>query len=121
MEHINTRSSPRKMSSLPLPWCTSKSISATRCRPCTWSAWRMPTATLLKKQKPMAAAQLLLSGQRRVVGVHVVQQPLDQQHVVDGAQALRAFGVVGPHLMAGAVRVRDKGRQHAVSSVVVSV
>ena len=42
------------MSSVPLPWCTSKSTMATRCRPCTSSAWRAATATLLKKQKPIA-------------------------------------------------------------------
>ncbi len=44
------------MSSLPLPWWTSKSTSATRSSPWWLSAWRMPTATLSKKQKPIGAS-----------------------------------------------------------------
>ena len=42
------------MSSVPLPWCTSKSTIATRCRPCRSSAYLAAMATLLKMQKPMA-------------------------------------------------------------------
>ncbi len=51
---IRTRSSPAMMSSVPLPWWTSKSMIATRSRPRTSSAWRAAIATLLKKQKPIA-------------------------------------------------------------------
>ena len=51
---ISTRSSPATMSSVPLPWWTSKSTMATRSSPRTSSAWRAATATLLKKQKPIA-------------------------------------------------------------------
>ena len=43
--------------------------------------------------------------------MHVVEQALDQQHVVDGAQPLGAFRVVGAHFMAAAVGVGDVGRQ----------
>ena len=42
------------MSSVPLPWCTSKSTIATRCRPWRSSAYLAAIATLLKKQKPIA-------------------------------------------------------------------
>src|SRR5438132_343079 len=45
------------MSSVPLPWCTSKSMIATRSMPCASIAWRAATATLLKMQKPMARAR----------------------------------------------------------------
>jgi hypothetical protein len=55
--------------------------------------------------------QLFRGGQRRVVRVHVVQQTLGQQHVVDGAQSLRTFRVVGTHLVAGAVGMGDVGGQ----------
>ena len=48
------RGSPATMSSVPLPWCTSKSTMATRCRPWRSSAYLAAIATLLKKQKPMA-------------------------------------------------------------------
>ena len=58
MLHISTRASPAMMSSVPLPWCTSKSMMATRCRPSTSSAWRAAMATLLKKQKPIAALRV---------------------------------------------------------------
>ena len=59
--------------------------------------------------RPMGAGQLGLGRQRGVVAAHVVQQALGQQHVVDGAQAFRAFGVVGTHFVAAAVGVRDVG------------
>ena len=55
---ISTRSSPAMMSSVPLPWWTSKSTIATRSRPRTSSACRAATATLLKKQKPIACARV---------------------------------------------------------------
>ncbi len=55
---ISTRSSPAMMSSVPLPWCTSKSMMATRSRPRTSSAWRAAIATLLKKQKPMVSSRV---------------------------------------------------------------
>ena len=55
---ISMRSSPAMMSSVPLPWCTSKSTMATRSRPRTSSAWRAAMATLLKKQKPMASSRV---------------------------------------------------------------
>ena len=48
------RSSPATMSSVPLPWCTSKSMMATRFMPWRSQAYLAATATLLKKQKPMA-------------------------------------------------------------------
>ena len=66
----------------------------------------------------MGAAELLHGGQRRVVGNHVVEQALDQQVVVDGAQALGAFGVVVAHVVQGTVGVRDVGGQHGSRSPV---
>ncbi len=51
---MSTRGSPWKMSSVPFPWWTSKSTTATRDRPCAARACAAPTATLLKRQKPMA-------------------------------------------------------------------
>ena len=42
------------MSSVPLPWCTSKSMIATRFKPWRSSAYLAATATLFTKQKPMA-------------------------------------------------------------------
>jgi hypothetical protein len=59
-------------------------------------------------ERGMGAAELLLGGQWRIVGVHVVQQALDQQVVVDRAQALGAFGVVGSHFVSGAISVGNK-------------
>ncbi len=58
----------------------------------------------------MRAAELFLGGQRRLEGVHVVEQALDQQMVVDGPQALRAFGVMGSHFVTCAIRVGDESR-----------
>src|SRR3954452_7439276 len=43
-----------KMSFVPLPWCTSQSSTNTRSRPSASSACRAATATLLKKQNPIA-------------------------------------------------------------------
>jgi hypothetical protein len=63
-------------------------------------------------ERGVGAAELLFGGQRRVVGNHVVEQALDQQVVVDGAQALGAFRVVRAHVVAGAVGVGDVGGQH---------
>ena len=63
----------------------------------------------------MRMGQLFQRGQRRIVGMHVVEQALDQQHVVDGAQAFRAFGMVGAHFVAGAIGVGDVGRQQNLS------
>ena len=54
IDAISTRESPAKMSSVPLPWWTSKSMTATRSMPCASSACAAPTATLLKRQKPIA-------------------------------------------------------------------
>ena len=50
-----------KMSSVPLPWCTSKSITATRCSPCTFRAWRMPTH-VVEKQSPAGHRIRMVSG-----------------------------------------------------------
>jgi hypothetical protein len=47
-----------RMSSEPLPWWTSKSHERHALEPRWSSAWRIPTATLLKMQKPI--------GRRRV-------------------------------------------------------
>ena len=43
-----------KMSFVPLPWCTSQSRTNTRSTPSASRAWRAATATLLKKQNPIA-------------------------------------------------------------------
>ena len=45
------------MSSVPLPWCTSKSTIATLLSPWRSSAYLAAMATLLKKQKPMALSR----------------------------------------------------------------
>ena len=47
---------------------------------------------------------------RRIVGMHVVEQALDQQHVVDGAQALGAFGRGHPFRGEGAIGMGDARR-----------
>ncbi|MNL38599.1 hypothetical protein D3C87_1608250 [compost metagenome] len=52
--HISTRSSPANTSSVPLPWWTSKSTIATRFKPWASIACRAATATLFKKQNPIA-------------------------------------------------------------------
>ena len=44
------------MSLVPLPWCTSQSTIATRESPCADVARRAATATLPKKQNPIARA-----------------------------------------------------------------
>jgi hypothetical protein len=44
------------MSFVPLPWCTSQSRIATRSTPCAARACVAATATLLKKQNPIARA-----------------------------------------------------------------
>jgi hypothetical protein len=62
-------------------------------------------------QRGMRATQLLLGGQWRIVGVHVVQQALDQQVVVDRSKALGAFRVVGSHFVAGAIGVGNESGQ----------
>jgi len=49
---------------------------------------------------------------RRVNRVHVVQQSLDQQQVIDRAESLGALRVLGPHLVAGAIGVGNVGGQH---------
>ena len=74
---ISTRSSPAMMSSVPLPWCTSKSTMATRSRPRTSSACRAATATLLKKQKPIARIA------RRVVAGRAHRAEGVARHAVD--------------------------------------
>ncbi len=58
----------------------------------------------------MRAAKLFFGGQRCLESMHVVEQSLDQQMVVDGPQALRAFRVMGSHFVTCAVRVRDESR-----------
>ena len=52
----STRGSASKIAWVPLPWCTSKSTIATRARPCLSSACAAATATLLNRQKPIAAS-----------------------------------------------------------------
>ena len=54
VETISTRGSVEKIFSVPLPWWTSKSITATRSMACAASACAAPTATLLRRQKPIA-------------------------------------------------------------------
>ena len=44
------------MSSVPLPWWTSKSMMAMRSRPCFSSAYAAATPILLKMQKPIDRA-----------------------------------------------------------------
>ncbi len=44
------------MSLVPLPWCTSQSRISTRSAPCAERACAAASATLLKKQKPIARA-----------------------------------------------------------------
>src|SRR6218665_2829856 len=57
MPTISARGSPARMSSVPLPWCTSKSTTATRCIWWRCIACLAATAMLLKKQKPMALSR----------------------------------------------------------------
>ena len=54
IELNSTLSSAWKMSFVPLPWCTSQSRISTRSTPCAARACAAATATLLKKQKPIA-------------------------------------------------------------------
>ena len=54
-ETKSTWGSPRKISSVPFPWWTSKSTIATRRSPSSDWAWRAAMATLLKMQKPIAS------------------------------------------------------------------
>src|SRR6218665_3358087 len=60
MPTISARGSPARMSSVPLPWCTSKSTTATRCIWWRCIACLAATAMLLKKQKPMALSRQAL-------------------------------------------------------------
>src|SRR6218665_4031683 len=57
MPTITAGGPPARMSSVPLPWCTSKSTTATRCIWWRCIACLAATATLLKKQKPMALSR----------------------------------------------------------------
>src|SRR6218665_38704 len=57
MPTISARGAPARMSSGPLPWCTSKSTTATRCIWWRCIACLAATAMLLKKQKPMALSR----------------------------------------------------------------
>ena len=54
IETNSTSSSRAKIASVPLPWCTSQSRISTRSSPCAPVARRAASATLPKKQKPIA-------------------------------------------------------------------
>ena len=56
MEQKNTDGSAWKMAFVPLPWWTSQSRISTRSTPCAARACAAATATLSKKQKPIACA-----------------------------------------------------------------
>ena len=56
IEQNSTDGSAWKMSFVPLPWCTSQSRISTRSAPCSARACAAATATLLKKQNPIARA-----------------------------------------------------------------
>lgn len=59
----------------------------------------------------MGMRKLSHGGKRRLVRVHVIEQTLHQQHVVDGAQTLRAFGMLWAHFVTGAIGMGDVSRQ----------
>ena len=101
-----------EMSSVPLPWWTSKSTIATRSRPRTSSAWRAATATLLKKQKPIAWSR------RRVVAgrAHRAEGVVDV--AVDHRVGRRHGGAGGAqHRVPGAGRQRRVGVERARPAV----
>ncbi len=56
IETNSTRGSSAKIASVPFPWCTSQSSTSTRSAPYAARAWRAATATLPKKQNPIACA-----------------------------------------------------------------
>ena len=64
------------MSSVPLPWCTSKSTMATRLRPWRSQAYLAATATLLKKQKPIAWLRVAWWPGGRVAQKALVSSPV---------------------------------------------
>ena len=66
-------------------------------------------------KRGMRAGKLLRRGQRRVIGLHVVEQALDQQHVIDGAQPVGAFRMVGTHFVTCAIGVGDVSGQQNLS------
>ena len=94
---ISTRSSPAMMSSVPLPWWTSKSMIATRSRPRTSSAWRAATATLLKKQKPIACvARRVVAGRaHRAEGVRDARRRCTASVAATAAPAARSTALPG--------------------------
>src|SRR3989344_1849612 len=97
---INARGSLARMSSVPLPWCTSKSTTATRRRLYRCSAYLAATATVLKKQKPMALSRQ--GGRRGLGGVVALRRgghAGDQQAILNGVQPFGAFGVARAHLV----------------------
>ena len=54
-ETVSTLGSSRNNASVPFPWWTSKSTTATRSRPSSRCAWRAAMAALPKMQNPIAA------------------------------------------------------------------
>ena len=85
-----------KMSFVPLPWWTSQSRISTRSTPCAARACAAATATLLKKQKPIArAASAWWPGraQRRdAARLAVAEQRVDQRDGAAGAAERRLVG-----------------------------
>ena len=72
-----------KIASVPFPWCTSQSSTSTRSAPSESSAYRAATATLEKRQKPIArSASAWWPGGRRPqkpVGALAREQRLGQR------------------------------------------
>ena len=84
------------MSFVPLPWCTSQSRISTRSAPCSARACAAATATLLKKQNPIArAASAWWPGGRSAETPHgspSPQQRVDHRHGPAGRAQRRLVG-----------------------------
>ncbi len=52
IENVKADASPRRIEAVPLPWCTSQSITATRARPACACIARTAMAASLNTQKP---------------------------------------------------------------------
>ena len=119
------------MSSVPFPRCTSKSRIATRSSPCRSSACAAPTATLLKKQNPIArlrsawwpGGRTLQNARRARPDMHEVHRKhvraRGPQRGLEGIRAHRGVGIEllepgGGRLRRGcARRIRRDGRGRA--------
>jgi hypothetical protein len=60
----------------------------------------------------MHSGNLLERGQRRIVEGQIHVEPGGDQPVADGGQALRAFGMMRPHVMQPTVAMRDECGGH---------